>query len=141
MSQKNSNLLTDSDELLYRQIHPNWMNSGRPTSLAFKPSLKDNNHLSTDRSYKTTAAEAYHRYLRLNLKSQGTWGVTVGEFKEVEIDCFYDPIMDCEGTEDNPAHSYADFSSLEGNNKKKSVGKILRRKAANRGCLYSDKLD
>lgn len=42
--------LTDAAEIVFRQIHPNCMHDGEPSSDRFRPSEKDANMLSIDRS-------------------------------------------------------------------------------------------
>ena len=56
-------------------------------------------------------------------------GLTVGEFKDQEIDCYSDP------TKDNPAHAYADLSEFSTNQQKKKSQK-LKIIAVKRGILH-----
>lgn len=72
--------LDDSDELLYRQVHPSWVQDGVPTSQAFGPTKKDEGKLSVDRGSLTTAKDSFrHHTGTLGLKSEGTWAIAVGE--------------------------------------------------------------
>jgi hypothetical protein len=54
--------LTQKAEILFRQIHPQFMVSGEPTSQAFGPTIKDEGKLSVDRSELTDAKGAYELY-------------------------------------------------------------------------------
>ena len=51
--------LTDPGEVLFRQVHPSWIQAGKPTSQAFRPTPKDRGLLSVSRSSKTTASAAF----------------------------------------------------------------------------------
>ena len=56
--------LTDADEQLFRQVHPSWIQAGKPTSQAFKPTPKDEGLLSVSRGAKTSAAAAFELHTR-----------------------------------------------------------------------------
>jgi hypothetical protein len=56
--------LTDEDEILFRQIHPSFVEKdGHPSSQPFHPTDKDYNKLSADRSTITDAAGAFALYI------------------------------------------------------------------------------
>jgi len=120
--------LVDEDEVLYRQVHPNFFDGEQPSSQAFAPTPKDNGKLSVDRSSLTTAGKAYELYTK-NYKSIGVWGLTVGEFGAEELDCFSDKL------EDNSAHAVADYSPYS-LNQQKNKAKRLKRRAIQRGLLH-----
>ncbi len=128
--------LTYEDEILFRQIHPSFVEKdGYPSSQPFHPTDKDDNKLSVDRSSITNAAGAFSLYLSKGHKSAAVYGLSVGEFKERDLPCVSDP---CEATDDqtaNPAHAYADFSQ-HGTNKQKTLAKRLKVKALARGRLH-----
>lgn len=127
--------LTMADELLYRQVHPSWVRDGRPTSQAFTPTKKDENQLSTARSTLTTPEAAYRLHIDgYQLKSAGTWAVTVAECDEAKLSAFHDP----KTSPPDPAHASIDFSSLPSNSKKDAAGVWLTRIAVTRGCLFSE---
>lgn len=122
--------LEDSDEFLYRQVHPRWIVDGEPSSQAFKPTKKDEGMLSIALGTKTTAENAFlHHTHALKLASGGTWAVTVGEVAAVELSSFEQPL------EDSPAHGFIDFRDL-GRKAMESKAKLLLVKARDRGCVY-----
>ena len=70
----------NAQSLLPRQIHPSWIQSGQPSSLAFKPSKKDDNLLSVYDADCITAEDAYLHYTAtLRLGSACVFGLTVYE--------------------------------------------------------------
>lgn len=125
------NKLAASEELLMRQVHPNMMQEGRLWSGAFTPTAADNGLLSTDRDSIISPKEAYERYLKLKALTQagGSWGVSINEFKAMDLVCYSDPIPD------NDAHVLVDFAA-QGADKEKGLGKLAYAKASARGRLY-----
>jgi hypothetical protein len=121
--------LQEPDEILLRQTHPNWMDEERPVSRHFLPNSNDAGQLSSDRSSLTTPREAFEAYLAKQLKTAGTWGVTVGEYGAEGLSCYSDPLSD------NHAHAVIDFSAHE-EKAQKGLSKKLYRKAIDRGRLY-----
>lgn len=121
--------LTQPEELLFRQIRPDYIDGDVVSSQAFSVMPKDNNKLSVDRSSLTTAKGAYETFVANGCESAAVYGLTVGEFNAEELKCYSLPETS------NPAHSYADFSvkTRSGGNK---TSKKLRRIASDRGCLY-----
>lgn len=118
------------EELLYRQVHPEWIVEGQPSSQAFKPTKKDNGMLSIALGSKSTAEDAFlHHTQELARASAGTWAVTVGEVAAVELSSFEQPL------EDSPAHGFIDFRELS-RGAIDSKAKLLLGKARERGCLY-----
>lgn len=68
--------LSDLDELLFRQVHPSFVRDGRPSSQAFRPTLKDVAKLSVARASMTTARDSYD--LDVSTRghaSAGVWAV------------------------------------------------------------------
>ncbi len=122
--------LDDPDEFLYRQVHPQWIVDGEPSSQAFKPTKKDEGMLSIALGSKTTAEDAFFHHTQvLNLASGGTWAVTVGEGVAVELSSFEHPL------ENSPAHGFIDFRDLS-RRAMESKAKLLLAKARDRGCVY-----
>jgi hypothetical protein len=73
-------LLTARDELLWRQVNPQFANNGQVTSQAFRPNSEDGNLVSTSRESKQNAEGAFQFHTTtLDLESAGTWCVSVGE--------------------------------------------------------------
>ena len=125
------NKLAASDELLMRQVHPNMMQEGRLWSGAFTPTKVDNGLLSADRDSLISPKDAYERYLKLKALAQagGSWGVSINEFKVIDLVCYSDPIPD------NDAHALVDFAA-QGAGKEKGLGKLADARASARGRLY-----
>jgi hypothetical protein len=123
-------LLTDEEEILFRQVIPEWIDTGIPSSQAFTPTRKDLGQLSIARSSLTTAEAAYKHYTAvLNLASAGVWGITVGEATEVGLKCYDAPDNDV------PAHGFIDFRTL-GRKAAVRSSKLLAAHARTRGRLY-----
>ena len=71
--------------LLLRQIHPNFIKLGRPTSAAFRPTPKDEHKLSVYDGDMITASAAFIHYRGRKLDSVGVLGVTVEECTRQEL--------------------------------------------------------
>jgi hypothetical protein len=127
--------LGDPGELLFRQVHPNWIVDGIPSSQAFKPTKKDKGKLSVALGSKTDAGGAYRQHVEvLGFGSVGTWAVTVGEASAAERHSFPDPL------DNDPAHGFVDFRGLTRGAVEKAA-RILLARANARGCLYSPSTD
>jgi len=127
--------LTNSDEVLFRQIHPNCIQNGEPASDRFKPQPNDVGLMSVDRSALTDAAASHALYISTGRKSGAVYGVTVGEFIEEAINCRNDPLEATEDAPANPAHALADYTPHD-EKKWKNISKRLTIKAKARGCLH-----
>jgi hypothetical protein len=126
--------ITELAELLFRQVHPSWIEDGIPTLLAFNPTTKDDGQLSVARGAKTTAAAAFTRHTEtLNLRSAGTWAVAVGEARDGGVVARDDShLPDVE----DPAHAFVDFRGKT--KRERSVAAtVLRARASARGVLFS----
>jgi hypothetical protein len=122
--------LTDLAELLFRQVHPGWVDDGVPSSQAFAPTSKDEGELSVARGSMTTAEAAYKHYTAVQqMQSAGTWAVTVGEAAALELTSFDAPEPDV------PAHGFIDFREL-GRKQSEKKGRLLAARARARGRLY-----
>ena len=86
--------------------------------------------MSLDRSSITTAEQSHKRFIENGNRSIAVFSLTVEEFRQHDILCVGDPI------EDNPAHAYADFREYPSENKRKKIGKRLKRLAMARGQCY-----
>lgn len=128
--------LCDSEEVLFRQVHPNALTDGVPGSHCFMPTDLDDNLMSLDRSSITTAEAAFRRYTSSGAKSAAVFGVSVLEFSLDDIACVADPVEGHPTLPDNPAHALADFSAHR-RNRQKVVAKRLKSLALLRGCLFS----
>ena len=118
----------NQSSLLHRQVHPNFIRNGVPTSQAFIPTRKDNNRLSVYDGDMIGAEQAWEHYTRvLGLKSVGVASVTVGECQKLELSVTPDPY-------DFPEHVLIEFHGLT-NNRVKIIAKLLREYAIARGWL------
>ena len=133
------NPFIDAEELLHRQVHPEFIQAGEVTSQAFRPFPRDDGKLSVDRNTLASAQEAYERHIQkidpvkqTNLESAGTWSVSVAECLELELPPISDPIAE---PEPNPAHCLIQFSDYSGSQRKKRAKKLCD-KAIKRGATY-----
>ena len=127
--------LTNSEEVLFRQIHPNCIQDGEPASDRFKPQPNDNGFMSVDRSSLTSAAASQELYIRTGRQSAAVYGVTVGEFKDESVECSGDPLVENETTLANDAHALADYTTREEKDWR-LISKRLTQKAKARGRLH-----
>jgi hypothetical protein len=125
-----TDILDDLEELLYRHIHPSLLNlDNEPMSCCFYPNTNDNGKLSVDRSSLVTPEQSFQTYTKTN-KSYAIYALSVKDFKESNISCISDPL------ENNTAHALADYSGYS-NSQRTKIGKLLRKKSVDRGCIYS----
>jgi hypothetical protein len=124
-------VLEDPAEMLFRQVHGNWVEKGVPTSQAFRPMPKDEGMMSIARGSKTTAELAHEHYTRvLGLDSVGTWGLLVAEVEATS------PLRAREAElPDDPAHGFVDFRDLP-RKVCERLAKILLARAVERGRLH-----
>lgn len=127
--------LTDNAEVLLRQIHPNFLHDGEPSSDRFRPSERDANMLSVDRGSMTHAADAHTIYTSTGALSAAVFGVSVGEFAGEAVPCVSDAIEATDTTPANPAHALADFNE-HSVGRQKLISKKLKRAAVSRGQLH-----
>ncbi|MFA6107149.1 MAG: hypothetical protein WDA75_00140 [Candidatus Latescibacterota bacterium] len=115
--------------LLLRQIHPNFVQQGRVTSQAFKPTPKDESHLSAYDGNLIEPEPAWRHYTeQLGLLSVGVLGVSREECSTLGLVVVPDPGLFPEHVQiDFSAHTKADVEAK---------AKILRHKAHARGWLY-----
>lgn len=122
------------DELLHRQVHPNHLVAGRPSSGAFSPTKKDQGKLSVDRNTKASADESFRVFVRAGFSSAGVWSVTAAECEEARLPVEYDPVKE---PYPNDAHSFVDFRGLT-RSQARSKAQLLAHAADARGCQYAD---
>ena len=127
--------LIDADEVLFRQIHPSFLDNGKPSSQPFLPTTKDQDKLSVDRSSLTDAASSYALFTGAGHLSASVYGLTVGEFRVEALACLSDPLAAVGAEPANPAHAYADYSG-HSLSQQKAKAKRLKQTALARGCLY-----
>lgn len=118
------------DTLLLRQVHPTFVQQGRVTSQAFRPTPKDENRLSMYDGDQVDPEPAWHHFTAvLGFASAGVMGVSVAECDALQLRVESDP-------EPFPEHVAIDFSGFERASIEKR-GKKLRAMADARGWLYS----
>lgn len=126
-----------SEELLWRQVHPDWIHDGRLTSQTFSKSTSDINGPSVVRESAMTAEDAYHFHTRdLQNASAGTWAVSVEEVMERDMRVVEDGgAPNVSGKKRPKGHAYLDGRHLSGGQLKKH-SKILRDLAEARGRFH-----
>ncbi len=114
--------------LLLRQIHPLFIQLGRVTSQAFRPTPKDNHKLSVYDGDLIAPEASWRHYRSRELQSVGVMAISVGECKKEDLIVASSP-------EIFPEHAHIDFhqySSSQCENK----GKKLKNAAEIRGWQY-----
>ena len=119
----------EPDTLLLRQIHPRWIKVGRATSQAFKPTAKDEDHLSVHDGDQIDPRAAWIAYTAQGRESTGVMAVTVAEAHQQSLGVAADP------TPDTPEHVVIDFTSFSPPQTKR-VARALTRNANDRGWQY-----
>ncbi|TVR68075.1 MAG: hypothetical protein EA427_11415 [Spirochaetaceae bacterium] len=115
--------------LLLRQINPSFIQEGRVTSQAFRPTPKDKQLLSVYDGDLIEPAAAVHHFIEvLECRSAGCMAVTRAECSGFELDVRSDP-------DPFPEHAVIDFAVLN-EGQKKSASKRLRDHAETRGWLH-----
>lgn len=116
------------DTLLLRQIHPSFVQNGRPTSQAFLPTAKDGDQLSVyDGDMILPLASWEHYTTVLGLQSAGVMAVTFAECGTVALSVIADGVP-------FPEHCTIDFSNVTPKEAKKKA-KVLASFGDSRGWL------
>lgn len=120
-----------AETLLYRQIHPSFVQNGRVTSQAFRPTPKDENQLSVYDGDQIEPEPSWRHYTgELEKKSVGVLGVTLSECSSLSLPAQPDPTP-------FPEHVLIDFSAFASQTRViERLGKQLRDKAEARDWLY-----
>lgn len=119
----------DNSTMLLRQIHPSFVQNGRVTSQAFRPTPKDQKRLSVYDGDQIEADKAFEHYTEdLGHKSIGTMAVTRGECLDVQLPVRPEP-------EQFKEHAVIDFVDFEKRIVEKKA-KQLRNKADSRGWVF-----
>ena len=110
-------VLSELTEILYRQVPYGHFDSvsQEPTMDIFRPRPDEHSQLSTSRSGRVSAQQAYeHRVNTLQLRSAGVWGVSVEEVTNVESRAVDDSALLPDDDEKTPpGHAYIDLRHLE----------------------------
>ncbi|WP_194293419.1 hypothetical protein [Actinomadura macrotermitis] len=130
-------LIGEVDEFLYRQVHPQFVQDGRVTSQAFRPTEKDAGELSISRGSQVSAEEAFiFHTARLQLDSAGSWIVSVDEVGKIGLRAVDDQHAPTRPDPCPPGHGYIDFRSLQTQNALKKAASKLRDAAEVRGRAF-----
>lgn len=121
--------ITRPDELLWRQVHPTFIQGLHATSQAFTPNKADEDLLSVAAASKASAEEAYRRYIARNLKSVGSWAFSVTEAAAHELAAHEDPIPE------DDAHAVVNFRPHP-TKQQKALAKKLANAANARGPKF-----
>jgi hypothetical protein len=118
------------DTRLLRQVHPSFIQNGRVSSQAFRPTPKDGKKLSVYDGDAIEAPAAYEHYTKsLRQSSNGVMAVTCQECAQLDLDAQNDPL------EDFPEHALIDFSPY-GTSATEKKAKLLRKRAEERNWLF-----
>jgi hypothetical protein len=108
----------NSETLLLRQIHPNFVQDGRPTSQAFRPTPKDENKLSFYNEAMIPAAASWLHYTEiLNFESAGVMALSHAELTSEQLNVIEDRYP-------FPEHCSVDFSGLKESEVRKKSKKL-----------------
>lgn len=115
-------LLTDPNERLWRQVHPQRISEGVISSEAFEPGRSDAKQLSCSRESKVSAEEAYAHYtLELRMQSAGVAAISVQDVESgAPIPGNESAVASLRAVDDTasggsdlpPGHTYVDFRPL-----------------------------
>ena len=115
--------------VVYRQIHPCFVQAGFPTSQAFRPTPKDEFKLSVYDGDLISPENAFQHYINeLKLSSFGVMGLTVSECTNESLAVYSDPDSFRE-------HVVIDFSGLSDKDCR-TKSKKLKSKTVHRGWLH-----
>lgn len=129
-------VLTERDELLWRNAHPDWVVDGELTSQAFRPTPKDQKKLSSAREAKVSAEANFKEFTEeLGFESVGVWAVSVGEVQDQALRSVYDEHSPSTPTPCLKGHTSLDFTSAS-NNQARRIGGRLRDRAEYRGIRH-----
>lgn len=124
--------MTDTIDLLHRQVNPAWIQEGRISSQAFNPTPKDSRLLSVYDGALIDPERAFKHYTSwLGLKSMGTVSVSKVEVASVGLPWRPD-------TAPFPEHAVIDFSAVDSASKAKAKAQALAARARERGWTYSE---
>ena len=122
------------DTLLLRQVHPSFVQEGRVTSQAFRPTPKDDKRLSTYDGDQITAEQSWEHFIQQpDCRSAGVMAASYAECTALELNVVADGATFQE-------HVSIDYSQyVESDIKKKA--KLLARDAQERGWLHQQPIN
>ena len=119
----------NSETVLLRQIHPSFVQRGRVTSQAFRPTPKDEGQLSVYDGDRIGPQPAWEHYTgTLDCQSIGIMGVTVVECANLQLKVESDP-------KPFPEHVLIDYSGFAKTAIEKKA-KLLKAKAIERDWIF-----
>lgn len=117
------------ETLLWRQVHPSFMEGDQPSSQVFRPTPKDLDRLSFDDGDRIGAEASWRRFTgERRLESVGVLAVQVLECRQQELEVVADGIPD-------PEHVSVDFTGRS-SGQRKTISKKLRDLALGRGWQF-----
>ena len=121
--------ITQADVEMHRQIHPSWReHDGRPNSLLFRPSPKDNGLLSLADGRLRSSEAAWRFHVQLGFSSSGTATLPVSVFQEQSLRVYADPLIAAMDGPEDAAHAVSDHRAL-GPGPARRIAKELRDRA------------
>ena len=119
----------NDDTLLFRNIHPSFIQAGQVTSQAFRPTPKDENKLSVYDGDRISPEKAWDHFTGdPRCTSAGILAVSKGECQKQELPVVTDG-------EPFPEHAFIDFTGLAKSAVEKKA-KFLRNAAMIRNWLF-----
>lgn len=118
-----------AETLLLRQVHPNFVQNGFASSVAFRPNESDNGLMSVYDCDLITAEDAWVHFTSVLLKkSAGVTALSVGE-------CMAESLPPRPDTQPFPEHAVVDFTKVD-EKLWRSKSKKLQAKALPRGWCH-----
>ena len=119
----------NSETMLFRQINPSFIQNGRVSSAAFRPTPKDEKQLSVYDGDRITPKESYEHFTEaLHCHSIGVLAITVN-------DCANNSLPVLEDSATFWSHALIDFSQ-KSNSETRKIAEHLRDIALTRGWVY-----
>lgn len=131
-------LLEPSQSRLWRNIPQGFIDDGRITSQAFRPTRKDDRRLSVAQESVVSAADHYRQMTAdFGIQSVGVWAVMVEEAIATGA-----RVVDDRSGEDPPdpcpiGHAYVDFRDCTTNSRVAKRAGQLRDRAVDRGPVFA----
>lgn len=129
--------LEHSAELIWRNVHPAWIDDGALTSQVFRPTPKDHKKLSGARQRMVTASEHFKEFTKdLELESAGVWAISAGEALDSGVRGVYDAESATPPDPCPTGHTFIDYREVSGSRARK-IGSALRDLAEARGPQHT----
>ena len=120
----------NDDTLLFRQVHPDFIDGGEPTTQAFKGNSNSQDRLSVYDGDKITAEDSWRHYVgSLKKRSAGVVAVTVGECRAAKLNIRPD------SSSEFPEHVLIELGEMT-RGERKNVAADLTDIAKKRGWRY-----